>query len=45
MNIVLDLLSVVGAIELATHFFGNNKSVTVGLVEQVIARIMSAIRK
>jgi hypothetical protein len=45
MSIVLDVLSVVGAIELVTHFFGDNKSATVGLVEQVIARIMSAIRK
>lgn len=45
LELVVNLLAVVGAIELVTHFLGNNKSATVELVTRAVEYLLTAIRK
>jgi hypothetical protein len=44
-ELILNGLSIVGAIELLGHLFGDNKSLTVSLVVQVIDKIVGLFRK
>jgi hypothetical protein len=45
MDLIMFLLSLVGAIELIGHFFGSNKSLTLELATKVVDRVTSLLKK